>query len=60
MLYVFCILLVLGTVVSVVLLVLEWRKQQANPVPKLKNHDKRFSEIKSVYGQKMFTANRGK
>lgn len=60
LLYVFCIVLILGTIVSLFLLVSEWRKQKNNPIPKLRNHDKRFSEIDSVYSQKMFKANRGK
>ncbi len=60
LLYIFCVVLVLATVISVVLMVSEWRKQKNNPIPKLSNHDKRFSEIKSVYGQKMFKADRGK
>lgn len=60
LLYIFCVVLVLITIVSVTLLILEKKKQQNNPIPKLRNHDKRFSEITSAYGQKMFRANRGK
>lgn len=60
LLYIFCVILVLITVISTILLISEKRKQQNNPIPKLLNHDNRFNKIKSVYGQKMFTANRGK
>lgn len=60
LLYIFCAVLVVATIVSVILLISERKKQQNNPIPKLRNHDKRFSEIKSVYGQKMFKADRGK
>lgn len=60
LLYVLCVAMVVITIVSVILLVLEKKKQQNNPIPKLRNHDKRFSEITSAYVQKMFRANRGK
>ncbi len=53
LLYIFCIILILGTIVSLFLLASERRKQKNNPIPKLRNHDKRFGEIDSVYSQKM-------
>lgn len=60
LLYVFCVALILITIISIVLLISERVKQHRNPIPKLQNHDKRFSEIASIYGQKMFRVNRGK
>lgn len=57
---------VLGTVVlifaiiSIVLIYREEKKLSINPIPKLKNNDRRFADVKSKYCHKVYDVKRGK
>jgi len=47
-------------IVSIVLIYREEKKLRINPIPKLKNNDKRFAEITSKYCHKVYDVKRGK
>lgn len=48
------------TIVSVILIFCEEKKLRINPIPKLKNNDRRFTEIQSKYCHKVYSVKRGK
>lgn len=49
----FLVLIVMS--VFVVKIITETVKLRRNPIPKMQNHDKRFSEIKNEYLHKMYS-----
>ena len=48
------------TIVSIVLIFREEKKLSINPIPKLKNNDKRFADVNSKYCHKVYDVKRGK
>lgn len=60
LLYILGILIIFFTLGSLILICREEKKLRINPIPKLKNNDKRFAEIKSKYCHKVYEVKRGK
>lgn len=48
------ILLLLAVIIAAAVIVAEAVKLIRNPVPRTQNHDKRFSEVKNEYIQKIY------
>lgn len=57
--YLTCILIISFTLVGSIISILEAVKEKRNPIPKMINHDKRFSEINNIYTHNMFDVKRG-
>lgn len=58
--YIICIVIAIVSIAYVVIIEQENIKLKRNPIPKMKNSDKRFHEIKKFYSHKVFEITRGK
>lgn len=58
--YIFCIVIAIISIAYVVIIERENKKLKRNPIPKMKNSDKRFHEIEKFYSHKVFEITRGK
>lgn len=58
--YILGIFVLIFTVVSIILLCKEDQKLKINPIPKLKNNDKRFADVDSKYCHHVYDVKRGK
>lgn len=52
-------IIIIGFIIGVILVSLEYFKYIKNPIRLMLNHDKRFGEIKSVYTHKFNEVKRG-